>query len=244
MREGVPQVPPDIPLTAAAQIMQDQGVRALFLMHHAGGIEYPAAMLSLTTHLLRHLAAKDDDELRDLGIHADRAGAAGTFYPETGRGAPGKPGRRDPETSHNHHLLNHDRSESMPIEIPKDKWPGTSARSPWARPPPRAARGPSTVTVGGEKAMPFMHFEGAMPNRPVVAVEIKDRRPEDWSPLAAGGLGRGDGRSGQLGQSCRSAGADLIQLSLSLTDADGKPITRRRRGSHRSKPCWQPAGCR
>ena len=33
MREGVPQVPPDIPLTAAAQIMRDQRVRTFFLMH-------------------------------------------------------------------------------------------------------------------------------------------------------------------------------------------------------------------
>jgi len=71
MREGVPQVPPDIPLTAAAQIMRDQGVRTFFLMHHAAGIEYPAAALSYK-HYLRLLAAEDIEELRDLGIKADR----------------------------------------------------------------------------------------------------------------------------------------------------------------------------
>jgi CBS domain-containing protein len=71
MREGVPQIQPDIPLAAAAQLMQDQGVRILFLMHHAGGIEYPAAALSYR-HILRHLAARSDDELRDLGIAAAR----------------------------------------------------------------------------------------------------------------------------------------------------------------------------
>ena len=71
MQAGVLQVPPDIPLTAAAQIMQDHNVRLLFLMHHAGGIEYPAAMLSYT-HLLRHLAMEDGDDLRDLGIKAER----------------------------------------------------------------------------------------------------------------------------------------------------------------------------
>ena len=41
MQDGVPQIPPDIPLTAADQIMQDRGLRIVFLMHHAGGIEYP-----------------------------------------------------------------------------------------------------------------------------------------------------------------------------------------------------------
>ena len=78
MRDGVPQLPPDIPLTAAAQLMQDQGVRVVFLMHHAGGIEYPAATLSYR-HLLRHLAAQSDDDLRDLGIAAERQAPLDTF---------------------------------------------------------------------------------------------------------------------------------------------------------------------
>ena len=78
MHDGVPQVPPDIPLTAAAQIMQDQGVRVVFMMHHAGGIEYPAAMLSYT-HLLRHLAVEDGADLADLGIEADRESPLETF---------------------------------------------------------------------------------------------------------------------------------------------------------------------
>jgi predicted transcriptional regulator len=71
MQDGVPQVPPDIPLVAAVQLMQDQGVRALFLVHHAGGVVYPAAVITYQ-HILRHLAARDQDELRDLGIHAER----------------------------------------------------------------------------------------------------------------------------------------------------------------------------
>jgi predicted transcriptional regulator len=78
MREGIPQVPPDIPLEAAAQIMLDQHIRALFLMHHAGGIEYPAAVITYR-HLLRHLAANDGDELRDLGIKAERKLPLQTF---------------------------------------------------------------------------------------------------------------------------------------------------------------------
>ena len=32
-----------------------------------------------------------------------------------------------------------------------------------------------TVTVGGQTAMPYLDFEGALPNKPVVAVEIQDR---------------------------------------------------------------------
>jgi CBS domain-containing protein len=79
MREGVPQVPPDIPLTAAAQMMQDQDARVVFLMHHADGIHYPAAQLSYT-HLLRHLVAGDSTDLQDLGIKAARQTPLEMFF--------------------------------------------------------------------------------------------------------------------------------------------------------------------
>lgn len=78
MRDDVPQVPPEVPLTAAAQIMQDMGVRAVFMMHHAGGIEYPAAVLTYQ-HLLRHLTAGNEADLSDLGIKADRESPLETF---------------------------------------------------------------------------------------------------------------------------------------------------------------------
>jgi hypothetical protein len=51
--------------------MLDQGVRAIYMMHHSAGINYPAAVLTFR-HVLRHLAARDDAELRDLGIAAAR----------------------------------------------------------------------------------------------------------------------------------------------------------------------------
>src|SRR5512143_3173946 len=71
MVEDVPQIPPDIPLTVAAQMMLDQNVRAFFLMHNAAGVTYPAAMITYR-HILRHLAAQSDDELKDMGIAAAR----------------------------------------------------------------------------------------------------------------------------------------------------------------------------
>jgi CBS domain-containing protein len=71
MRDEVPQVPPDIPLEVAFQIMQDTGVRTLFLMHHAGGVIYAAAYLSYN-HMLRYLGAKEESELGDLGTRAER----------------------------------------------------------------------------------------------------------------------------------------------------------------------------
>ncbi len=75
MLENIPAVPPDIPITAAAQLMLDQGVRAVYITHHAGGIHYPAAWLTLK-HLLRHLTG---DDLSDLGIRAARENPLDVF---------------------------------------------------------------------------------------------------------------------------------------------------------------------
>jgi len=36
------------------------------------------------------------------------------------------------------------------------------------------------VTFGGENVLPFHSFEGATPNRPVIAIEIQDVPPADW----------------------------------------------------------------
>jgi len=78
MSEGVLQIPPDIPLGTAAQIMEDEGVRIVFMMHHAEGIYYPAAVLTYT-HILRHIAADDANDLNDLGIKAQREPPLDTF---------------------------------------------------------------------------------------------------------------------------------------------------------------------
>ena len=57
MRPEIPEIPPDIPATAAAQLMLDQQVRELYLMHHDGGISWPAAVLRFED-ILRHVAGE------------------------------------------------------------------------------------------------------------------------------------------------------------------------------------------
>jgi CBS domain-containing protein len=71
MREGVPELPSDIPLTVAAQMMKDKGIRVAYMTHNSAGIIYPAAMISYR-HIVRHIAAKDESELKDLGLAAER----------------------------------------------------------------------------------------------------------------------------------------------------------------------------
>jgi len=71
MSEGVPELSPDIPLTVAAQMMKDQGIRIAYMMHNSAGIIYPAAYISYR-HILRHIASKDESDLKDLGLAAVR----------------------------------------------------------------------------------------------------------------------------------------------------------------------------
>jgi CBS domain-containing protein len=78
MREGVTEFPSDIPLTVAAQMMKDKGVRVAYMNHNSAGIIYPAALISYK-HLVRHLAAKDENELKDLGLAAERKSPVEVF---------------------------------------------------------------------------------------------------------------------------------------------------------------------
>jgi len=71
MSEGVPELPSDIPLKLAAQLLKDKGIRVAYMNHNSAGIIYPAASISYK-HLVRHLAAKNENELKDLGINAER----------------------------------------------------------------------------------------------------------------------------------------------------------------------------
>jgi acetyl-CoA decarbonylase/synthase complex subunit delta len=113
----------------------------------------------------------------------------------------------------------------MPIEIPKDKWPGSVRTAVIGATAAEGGTRSRVVKVGGETAMPFMHFESPMPNPPVVAVEIRDRRPEDWSSLLLDAWGDVVDSPAAWAKAAEDAGADLIQLNLSLTDASGNPTT-------------------
>jgi acetyl-CoA decarbonylase/synthase complex subunit delta len=113
----------------------------------------------------------------------------------------------------------------MPVEIPKDNWPGTVRTVTIGATATDGGTRTSTVIVGGEKNLPFLHFETKVPNRPVVAIEIKDHRPDDWSALLLKAWGEEVDDPVKWAKAAESAGADLIQLSLSLMDKEGNPTT-------------------
>jgi predicted transcriptional regulator len=87
MCPDIPEVPADIPAIAAAQIMLDQGIREIYLMHHAAGISWPAAVLRFED-VLRYLAAESEADLASMGAGAPRKSPVETFmerYSRTNR---------------------------------------------------------------------------------------------------------------------------------------------------------------
>jgi acetyl-CoA decarbonylase/synthase complex subunit delta len=78
-----------------------------------------------------------------------------------------------------------------------------------------------TLTLGGETALPFLAFEGAFPNRPALALEIRSRKPDDWSPLLYQAWGEAMQDPADWARAAEAAGADLIYLVLSATKPDG-----------------------
>lgn len=113
----------------------------------------------------------------------------------------------------------------MPVEILKDKWPGSVRTVTIGATAAEGGTRSRTVTVGGETTLPFLHFESPVPHPPALALEIRDRRPDDWSPLLLETWKEVIDYPDRWAKAVEEAGADLIQLTLSLTDAEGRPNT-------------------
>lgn len=113
----------------------------------------------------------------------------------------------------------------MPIELIKEKWTGSVRTITIGATEEEGGTRKNKVTVGGENTLPFLHFEGEMKNRPVVAIEIRDRRPDDWSPILIEAWKDVIDDPAAWAKSAENNGADLIALSLSLTDANNNPVT-------------------
>ncbi len=106
----------------------------------------------------------------------------------------------------------------MPIEIPKDKWPGSVRKVTLGATAAEGGTRAKTVTVGGQTTMPYLQFEAPTPNPPVVAIEIKSRKPADWSLLLAETWGEAMADAAQWAKKAEEAGADLLVLALTLED--------------------------
>jgi CO dehydrogenase/CO-methylating acetyl-CoA synthase complex beta subunit/CO dehydrogenase/acetyl-CoA synthase delta subunit len=111
------------------------------------------------------------------------------------------------------------------VEIPKQRWTGQVREITLGAKEADGGTRTRTVTVGGQTTLPFLDVEGEVGRRPAVAIEIQDKKPEDWSPLLLEAWGDVMDDPAEWAKAAEKAGADLITLTLSLQDASGEPNT-------------------
>jgi acetyl-CoA decarbonylase/synthase complex subunit delta len=84
-------------------------------------------------------------------------------------------------------------------------------------------KGDKAVTVGGEACYPFYQFEGAMPNKPKIAMEIWDMEPDEWPEAALSPFKDVLKDPAAWAKKCvADFGADMIVLQLKSTDPNGE----------------------
>ena len=84
-------------------------------------------------------------------------------------------------------------------------------------------KGDNTLTLGGETCYPFYQFEGDMPNKPRVAMEVWDMQPEDWPEAALSHIKDVVSDPAAWAKKCAEEfGADAIVLQLKSIDPNDK----------------------
>ena len=84
-------------------------------------------------------------------------------------------------------------------------------------------KGDAAVVVGGETCYPFYQFEGNMPNKPRIAMEIWDMEPEEWPEAALAPFKDVIKDPAAWAKKCVDEyGAEMIVLQLKSTDPNGQ----------------------
>ncbi len=100
------------------------------------------------------------------------------------------------------------------VPVPKERWSGKIGTVTLGATREQGGTRSSSLSVGGETGMPFLSYEGAVPNRPLIAGEVIDRM-DDLQPQVKEELG--DAAKDPAAWAKRWAeewGADLICLKL------------------------------
>jgi acetyl-CoA decarbonylase/synthase complex subunit delta len=84
-------------------------------------------------------------------------------------------------------------------------------------------KGKKAVTVGGETCYPFYNFEGDMPHKPVIAMEVWDTEPDEWPEAALSHFKDVVSDPAAWAKKCVDEfGADMVVLQLISTDPNDK----------------------
>lgn len=106
----------------------------------------------------------------------------------------------------------------MQIDLPKDKWSGKIREIKIGATAAEGGTRRRSIILGGDTTMPFLQYEAPVGHSPIVAVEIKSRPPEDWSPLLLKVWGDAIQNPANWASAAEKAGAEAIALVLSMVD--------------------------
>jgi len=100
------------------------------------------------------------------------------------------------------------------VEIPIEKWTGQVHQVTLG------GNGRKSITVGGETTLPFLKFDGSIPNKPAVAVEIQDIAPAGWAPTLLSAWGDVVNDPAAWAKKAVEYGAEAILLNLKSAHPD------------------------
>jgi acetyl-CoA decarbonylase/synthase complex subunit delta len=104
----------------------------------------------------------------------------------------------------------------MAIDIPKTPYSGKIKEI-------KLGKGDKAVTVGAESSYPFYLFEGVMPHKPIIAMEVWDSAPEEWPAAAVEPFADVINDPVAWAKKCiQTYGAEMIALQLISTDPNGQ----------------------
>jgi acetyl-CoA decarbonylase/synthase complex subunit delta len=110
----------------------------------------------------------------------------------------------------------------MQIADVKEQWTATINQVTIGATKAQGGTRGKTVTVGGQTTLPFLTFEGAIPNKPVVAGYVADVVP-DWPEMLAQAIGKEINSPAEWAQKCvEQYQVDMISLKMIGADPAGK----------------------
>lgn len=107
----------------------------------------------------------------------------------------------------------------MPVEIYKDKFTGKVQEVVLGATKAEGGTRAYTVKLGGSSTLPFLFYEGEIPNRPLIALEVWDIKPE-WSPCFDAYYGDVWNDPVAWAKKAEAYGADVIYLRLQGADPE------------------------
>jgi acetyl-CoA decarbonylase/synthase complex subunit delta len=95
----------------------------------------------------------------------------------------------------------------MGVELVQERWKGKLYAL-------TIGREPYQVVAGGDSTLPFLDLDGGSYTRPVSALTVFDRRPENWPDTLTGAWGDVLDNPVQWARKCVELGADAVALKL------------------------------